>query len=218
MKLLLTSGGLANKSIIQSLTDLLNKPFNETHLAFIPTAANLEDGDKWWLINDLKICSDLKFKTIDMVDFSALPKEVWLKRLMASDVLFVEGGNTFHLNYWVNKSGFKDVLPELLKSKVYVGVSAGTIVVTPSLVLSLAEKQPLLDINETIYDEGLKLVDFLVEPHLYNSYFPKLTFEYVEKQVKNIPFSVYALDDNSAIKVDDDKIDVVSEGKWKKFN
>lgn len=218
MKLLLTSGGLMNDSIISALRDLTQKPFEELNLAFIPTAANLEAGDKWWLIEDLKICKRLKFKAIDIVDISAMPTKVWQKRLEAANLLLFEGGNTYHLMYWINKSGLKDLLPELLRTRVYVGISAGTIVATPSLILSSAEKEPLKEIGETIHDEGLGLVDFLVEPHINNKYFPELTFEYAKEQSKKISFQVYALDDNSAIKVTNNKISIISEGEWKKFN
>jgi len=120
--------------------------------------------------------------------------------------------------YWIIKSGLRNLLPKYLETEVYVGISAGTIVTTPSLILSSSEKQPLKEIGETIYDEGLGLVDFLVEPHINNSYFPELTFDYVEKKSRKIPHAIYALDDNSAIKVDRTDIQVVSEGKWKKFN
>lgn len=218
MKLLLTPGGLMNNSIISALKDLTQKPFEELNLAFIPTASNMEEGDKWWLIEDLKICKRLKFKSVDIVDISAIPRKVWQNRLEKANALLFEGGNTYHLMYWINKSGLKDILPELLKTRVYVGISAGSIVATPSLILSSAEKEPLKEIGETIYDEGLGLVDFLIEPHINNKYFPELTFEYVKKQSRKIPQQIYALDDNSAIKVVNNKISVISEGKWKKFN
>lgn len=218
MKLLLTSGGLMNSSIISALKHLTQKPFNKVNLAFIPTASNMEEGDKWWLIEDLKICKELGFKAIDIVDISALPKKVWKKRLEVADVLLFEGGNTYHLMYWINKSRLRDFLPELLESRVYVGISAGSIVATPSLILSSAEKEPLKEIGETIYEEGLGFVDFLIEPHINNKYFPELTFEHVKKQSRKISQPIYALDDNCAIKVVDKRVTIVSEGKWKKFN
>lgn len=218
MKLLLTSGGLMNDSIISALKDMAQKPFNKLNLAFVPTASNMEPGDKWWLIKDLEICNKLGLKAIDIVDISALPQQIWQNRLEKADVILNEGGNTFHLNYWIRKSGLKNVLPDLLKSRVYIGISAGTIVMTPSLILSGSEKEPLKEIGEEIYEEGLGFVDFLVEPHINNSYFPDYTFENVENQSKKIPYPIYALDDNSAIKIEGNNAEVVSEGEWKKFN
>lgn len=217
MKLLLTSGGLSNKSIITALKDLTSKPLKKLNLAYIPTASNVEEGDKWWILKDLEICKKLGFKAIDIVDISALPKKMLQKRLESSDILFFEGGNTFHLMYWINKSGLKDIIPKLLKSKIWIGVSAGTIVATSSLELSSDDKEILKEMEETIYNKGLNLVNFLVVPHANNEYFPERTFDFVEKLSKKVSLPVYALDDESAIKVINNDIEVVSEGKWKKY-
>jgi dipeptidase E len=219
MKLLLTSAGLENQSIINALKDLLQKPFSKSKVAFIPTAANLESGDKQdWFIEDLINLKELKFNSIDIVDISALPKEIWLKRLKEADILYVEGGNTYHLMHWFNKSGLSEVLPKLLKNKVYVGISAGTMVITPNIINSIEERPFIEKINETVYNEGLNLVDFMVEPHINSPWFPESTFESLEIKSKNFSSPIYCLDDNSAIKIDGDKIEIISEGNWKKFN
>jgi len=81
MKLLLTSAGITNQTILQGLDQLADRPLDQLKVAFIPTAANLEPGDKNWLIDDLRRLSFLKFKEIDIVDISALPKEIWQPRL-----------------------------------------------------------------------------------------------------------------------------------------
>jgi dipeptidase E len=218
MKLLLTSGGIRNQSIAKALEELANKPLSQLKITFIPTASNLESGNKDWLIDDLRRLSFLGFAEIDIVDVSALPQSVWEKRLKQADVLFVEGGNTYHLMYWLNQSGLSEILPEFLKSKIYVGVSAGTIVTTPSLINADFEKKPAQDIGDVIYDQGLGLVDFMIEPHVNSTYFPESNFENLEKRSKKYSYPIYGLDDNSAIKIDDNKIEVVSEGVWKKFN
>lgn len=218
MKILLTSAGLANNKIVQALQELVAKPFNELNLAFIPTAANLEAGDKWWLLDDFENCKKLGFKSFDIVDISAVPKEIWQPRIEDADIILVGGGNTFHLRYWIKKSGLQDLLPELLKTKVYMGISAGSIITTPSLILSRAEKELIESVGEEVIEEGLELVNFLIEPHINNSYFPELTFDYAKKQSENIDQTIYALDDESAIKVDGENIEVVSECEWKKFN
>lgn len=218
MKLLLTSSGLENQSIIDALSNLLQKPFSESNIAFIPTASNLEEGDKKdWLIKDLEDLKKLNFNSIDIVDVSALPKEIWLERLKQADVFFVEGGNTYHLMYWFNKSGLSEILPELLKTRVYVGVSAGTAIVNPTIIHSYKEKPLSQKINKDSSDKGLGFVDFMVEPHLNSSWFPEITLENLEKKLTDYPYSVYAIDDNSAIKIDGEKIEVVSEGVWKLF-
>lgn len=218
MKLLLTSGGLTNKSISDALFDLVGKKPEETSIVFIPTASNVEMGEKDWVINDLVNIYSQNFKSIFITDISAVPIEIWKPQLEAADVLFFEGGNTYHLMEWINKSGLKELLPELLKTKVWVGVSAGSMVTNPDLAAK---------ISQAIYDEdfdkmgevpGLNYVDFYTLPHLNSPYFPKLVEENIKNIAKRIPKKIYALDDNSAVKVNRGKIEIISQGKYLEFN
>ena len=218
MKLLLTSAGISNQSIKKALLELTGKPFSELNLVFIPTASNVIDEDKGWLIKDLIALTDFKFKSIDIVDISALPKDLWFPRMKKADVFFVEGGNTFHLMHWIEKSGLKEILPELLKTRVYVGVSAGSMVACKSLDLSMSEKLYFERLDKYEKDEGLGFVDFLIRPHLNSSDFPKVNLDFLEEMAKKLPDTFYAIDDNTAIKVVDDKFEIISEGEWKKFN
>jgi len=217
MKLLLTSAGLRNQTIVKALDELVGKPLDQLKVAFIPTAANLEEGDKGWLIDDLRRLSFLNFKEIDIVDISAVPKEIWLARLKNADVFFVEGGNTYHLMHWFNKSGLSKVLPELLKTRVYVGVSAGSMIVNPTIIHSYKEKQTFNKINKNKSDKGLSYINFMVEPHLNNHGLPEITVNNLEKKLKDYPYTVYAIDDDTAIKIDGDQLEVVTQGVWKKF-
>ena len=114
MKLLLTSGGITNKLMENEILALTKKPASKLHVAFVPTAANPEDGDKRWLIKDLQALVNMGIGTIDVVDISALPRDIWQKRLKKADVLEFGGGNTFHLLYWIKKSGLDEILKNLL--------------------------------------------------------------------------------------------------------
>ena len=125
------------------------------------------------------------------------------------------GGNTWYLMHWLNKSGLSDILPELLKTKVYVGISAGSIVTANEFSL-LHIYYP--DEDDHGQQNGLGFVDFEIRPHLNSPWFPKVAVEHLLDLTKNIKSSIYAIDDQSAIKVDGDKVEIVSEGSWKKFN
>lgn len=218
MKLLLTSAGISNKSIADTLLELAGKQFNELNLAFIPTAANVEKGDKDWLIKDLVNCQKLGFKQVDIVDISALSKDMWLPRLEEADILLFGGGNTFHLMYWVKKTGLDQLLVEMLNTKIFIGISAGSVIACKSLDMSTSEK--LYDDKPGEYnrDEGLGYVDFIVRPHLNSPYFPNVNLDNLEEFAKEFPETFYAIDDATAIKVVDENIEVISEGVWKKFN
>lgn len=212
MKLLLTSAGLSNGTIINGLKSLVNKSFNSLNLVYIPTAANVEDGDKSWLIDDLYQTKSLGFANFDILDISALSKEICESRLKNADIVMVGGGNTFHLMYWAEKMGLK----ELLINKVYVGISAGSCIAGPTIynsVQNLFEEK-----NEYNQKIGLGLVNFQFIPHLNSDYFSKIRKEYLDIAAKQITEPIYALDDQSAIVVDGDKIEVVTEGQYLTYN
>jgi dipeptidase E len=218
MKLLLTSSGITNKSIANALGELLGKPFEKSAITFIPTAANVEKGDKTWLVEDMNNLKKLGFTTFDVIDISAVGKEYWLPSFEAADVLTFSGGNTSHLLAWLEKSGAAAELPRLLKTKVYMGISAGSMVTAKTVSLS---SEGILYYEKTgIFGQikGLGFVDFEIRPHLNSPDFPKVRLEYLEKLASDSPVTFYAIDDATAIKVEDKKISVVSEGKWKKFN
>jgi dipeptidase E len=216
MKFLLTSNGLSNQSIANALFDLVGKSPEDTKIAFIPTAMNPSPNDKSWFINDLSNIEKQNFKLIDIVDISALPKEVWQPRLEVADVLFFSGGNTVHLMRWIIESGLREMLPDLLKTKVWAGISAGSMVTNPSLALSGKDKMIYYEENFGYKtEEGLGLVDFYVRPHFNSpSHFPLAKKEYLEDIAKEIPAKIYALDDMSALKVVDEKIEIISEGEY----
>ena len=218
MKLLLTSSGLTNKSIVDALFELVGKKPSDTTIAFIPTAMNVESGDKEWFVTDLYNLKKQELKCLDIVDISALPKDIWLPKLEAVDVLFFSGGNTAHLMRWIKESGLAELLPELLKTRVYAGTSAGSIVATPSLALSSRDK--IVYYEETFGygdKDGLGFVNFHFRPHLNSPHFPNVLKEYIQEIAKNIKEPIYALDDQSALKVIDNKVEIISEGEYLKL-
>jgi len=218
MRLLLTSSGNTNKSIEKALLELLGKHFNKAHIAFIPTAANVERGDKAWLVDDMNNFRKLNFISFDIVDISAVPKNIWLPSFEKADILVFGGGNVYHLLKWIKKSGLESMLPELLKTKVYVGISAGSMVTAKNFSLSRSNILYYEKNKGLKNTKGLGFVDFEVRPHLNSKWFPKVRIPFLEKLSKETPNTFYAIDDNTAVKVVDNKVSIISEGEWKKFN
>ena len=201
MKLLLTSSGITNKSIADALFDLVGKKPENTSLVFIPTASNTERGDKNWFIDDLVNLKKQNFKSIDIADISAVDEKIWKPKLEEADILFFEGGNTYHLMRWINKSGLISLLPELLKNKVYVGSSAGSMVASKDLALKISQIVYEEDLNETENMAGLNFVDFYFLPHLNSPYCEKIREDFIKETTRGMSEKIYVLDDNSALKL-----------------
>lgn len=218
MKLLLTSAGITNKSIADVLFSLVGKKAEDTSLVFIPTASNIETGDKAWLIDDLINLKNQHFKSIAIADISVVEEKVWRPQFEEADVLFFEGGNMYHLMEWINKSGLANLLPDLLQSRVYVGSSAGSMVTNKDLLLPISQIVYEEDLDKKENMKGLDYVDFYFLPHLNSEYFPKVRKKNIEATVKGMSEKVYALDDDSALKVIDGTVEIVGGGEYIEFH
>jgi dipeptidase E len=203
--------------IAQALYDLVSKSVAETRIAFIPTAAFYEEGNKDWLIDDLYCIKELGYY-VDIVEISALTKEQWLPRLESSDVLFFGGGNTYYLMHWLLNSGLNKLMNNLLKYKVYVGISAGSMVASPTLSRSDSERVYSEHFDSDNDVQGLGLVPFYVIPHLNSPHFPNVRKRSLQVMFKSSSEKIYALDDQSALKIVDREVEIVSEGQWLEFN
>ncbi len=218
MKLLLTSAGISNPTIAAALGRLAAIPNDKVHIAFIPTAANVEEGDKGWLIGDYQNLIKQGYGCIDIVDISSLPADIWHPRLEEANILIFGGGNNYHLMYWLRKSGLDKLLPELVQTRVYVGISAGSMVLSKRLLLT-ADK-PVIHENKTgkLDDSGLGWVDFYIRPHFNSPYFPQYSVEYLTNAAKTIDAPIYVIDDQTAVLVADGKEEIISEGDYLVLN
>jgi dipeptidase E len=220
MKLLLTSAGIRNTSINNALLDLLGKPIAECNALCIPTASYghpyAGPGPAWSFISGRDECpmTELGWKSLGVLELTALPsidKERWVSWVRETDVLLVNGGDALYLCHWMRESGLADLLPSL-RDKVWVGLSGGSMVMTPRIGPEFVEWKP-----PTGGDETLGIVDFSIFPHLDYPTFPENSMAHAEKWAARLPNPSYAIDDQTAIKVVDGVAEVVSEGKWKRF-
>ena len=65
--------------------------------------------------------------------------------------------------------------------------------------------------------QGAGLVDFALIPHLDHEDHPDASLANAEKWAARLPVPVYAIDDDTAIKVTGGTVEVISEGHWKLF-
>jgi dipeptidase E len=220
MKLLLTSAGISNTSIHKALVDLLGKPIAEARALFVPTAIyaipNGADLSRRVIRGSLgdPFC-ELGWKSLGVLELTALPsikQELWVPMLLETDALLVGGGDCQYLCYWMQQSGLTNLLPSLLRKTVYVGLSAGSMVITR---FGTTYRNHTLPAES---DKSLGVVDFALHPHLDHEWFPENSLANLEKLAATIPVPSYAIDDQTAIKVIDGTVEIVSEGTWKLFN
>lgn len=242
MRLLLTSSGIQNASIRDALVGLLGKPITESNALFIPTALYPFPGGPYMAWRALSgkspspMC-DLGWKSLGILELTALPsidEAAWVPTVRDADALLVGGGDPLFLANWMRRSGLADLLPTLRSEAVYVGVSAGAIAATSTFVETYPEpprgndgplkSEPIVfptpqgDIDRILVTgQGAGLVDFAVIPHLENANHPDASFANAERWAARIPAPTYAIDDQTAIKVADGTVDIVSEGQWKLF-
>ena len=218
MKLLLTSAGIKNTSIHDALVDLLGKPIADSNALCIPTAGyghpHASPERAWRFISGRESqcpMSELGWKSLGVLELTALPsidEDRWVPLVRETDVLLVNGGDALYLCRWMRESGLADLLPSLDET-VWVGLSAGSMVMTPRIGEDFVYTKPASGDDST-----LGIVDFSIFPHLG---YAENTMAAAEKWAAESAGPAYAIDDESAIRVTDGTVDVVSEGHWRLF-
>jgi len=220
MRFLLTSAGIKNTCIHNAMVDLLDKPIAESSALCIPTASYghpmAGPGAAWRFISgnepDCPMC-ELGWKSLGVLELTALPSidaALWVPMVRETDVLLVNGGDPLYLCYWMRQSGLADLLPSL--RAVYVGLSAGSMVMASNIGEDFVGWKP-----PTGGDETLGMVGFSIFPHLDHEDLPDNSMADADRWAAGMPVPGYAIDDQTAIKVTDGTVEVVSEGRWSLF-
>jgi dipeptidase E len=241
VKLLLTSSGVSNASIRGALVDLLGKPIEESTALVVPTAILPFPGGPEMAARLVRgevrtPMTDLGWRSVGLLELTALPsidRDVWSGTVRAADALLFWGGDPLYLSYWIAESGLAGLLPSL-SSTVYVGTSAGAMAASatfgetyteprtgsgrPLTTEELVFATPDGDVTRTfVTAAGAGLVDFAVIPHLDSLEHPDASLANAERWAAKLPVPTYAIDDDTALKVVDGVVDVVSEGSWRLF-
>jgi dipeptidase E len=216
VKLLLTSAGVRNPSIEAALVGLLGKPIAESTALCIPTAQYAHPwvgpGEKPWqfITGRSDGMVGLGWKSMGVLELTALPsidKDLWVPKVREADALLAAGGDVLYLAHWMRESGLADLLPTL--DTVWVGLSAGSMVLTPRVGEDFVQWRPA-----TGGDETLGLVDFAICPHVNGDDQPGNTMAEAQEWAAGIEGPAYAVDDETAFVVVDARMDLVSDGQW----
>jgi dipeptidase E len=222
VRLLLTSAGIKNASIHDALVGLLGKPIAEADALCVPTAMYghpmVGPGPgAWRFISGREpgtpMC-ELGWRSLGVLELTALPsidEGLWVPKVREADALLVAGGDALYLSHWMRQSGLADLLPSL-RGTAWVGLSAGSMVVTPRIGEDFVGWTP-----PTGGDGTLGIVDFSIFPHLDHEDLPENTMAGAERWAVGLGVPAYAIDDETAIRVADGAVEVVSEGHWRLF-
>lgn len=223
MKLLLTSGGVTNDSIRRTLEEMLGKPIADSSALFVPTAQwgqPMCSPETVWRStagtwpDDIPSPVELGWRSVGVLELTALPTIAparWMPWVRQADALLVDGGEAVYLAEWIRTSGLGDLLPEL-EDTVWVGISAGSMALTPRVGPEFVDRDPAGT------DETLGLVDFSIFPHLDYPGWTGNTTAAAHRWAAALGARAYAIDDQTAIRVVDGAVEVISEGTWELLN
>ena len=112
-----------------------------------------------------------------------------------------------YLCHWMRQFGLADLLPTLRKT-VYVGLSAGSVVMAPNIGEDFVRWKPPTGGG----DITLGMVDIAIFPHLDHEALPDNSMADAERWAAGMQVPGYAMDDQTAIQVIDGVIEIISEG------
>lgn len=179
-------------------------------VTFIPTASVVEKLGFFVKISKWKL--KRLGLIIDELDISTATYEIIDSKIKKNDFIFVAGGNTFFLLQELRRTGADKVLVrEINKGKLYIGESAGAIVVSPdigySAIMDSVEKAPGLQ-DYT----GLNLIDFYVVPHYKNWEMGKAADEIISLYANKLDLRI--ISDAQAIFIDNNKIEIKNKQQF----
>lgn len=165
MRLILSSDGLSNSKLKKEFLNLLGVDPKEASLLII---TGPQKRSHWIYINEAK--DRFVQLGIRKITIANITKEIKAKDFGKFDVILFMGGNTFYLLDRIRKTGFVSYIKNHIRSnRVYVGISAGSMIVSKSVELAGWGKEGdpnLIGLQDLT---GLGLVSLTVFPHFKSS-------------------------------------------------
>lgn len=176
-------------------------------ITYIPTASKVEKMGFFVKIGKWKL--KRLGLIVDELEISTASFETIVNKLTKNDFIYVTGGNTFFLLQELRRTGADKVLVKEIKSgKLYIGESAGAIIVAPDIGYSTEMDHPEKASGLTDYS-GLELIDFYVVPHYKNWEMGKSAERIIEMYSKSLELKV--INDNQAILIDGNSVKILDK-------
>lgn len=218
-KFLLTSNGICNKSLENTLLKLAGGDFSDKNFLFILTAQNPKITDKSRLVDYLVEFKNLWFKTLDIIDIAIPEIKIIQEKIKIADVICFSGWDTIYLKTKLYEKKFLQDFEKFFDGKIIIGISAGSIVWGRNIKWeSDIKKLENLWVQGIYNNDEYNLFDFIFIPHFNSANFPHHSESALEEVSKTKKELIYALDDQSALLIDGEKKEVISEGEFVIFN
>ena len=221
--MLLTSDGVLDGPVRDALVDLLGKPVAECRTVVVLDAMLPFPGDKSGMLDHLQRYRALGWAECDVLTLFSGPPAGIESRLRSADVIFCYGGTNHWLAHAWRRSGLAPVLRELLDEKVYIGLSAGSMIFSrlhQAAVGALDDQAEVGMLQLESVGPALPLFDWFVLTHLGAPSFPHATDEWAQRTAARLGGPVWFIEDGTALLVRDPAEDpeVVSNGHWLRFD
>lgn len=189
---------------VSALLPQLEPDIEGKTVAYIPTASAVEKLGFFVKLGKRRL-KKLGL-IVNELDVATAPYGVICEALESCDCIYVAGGNTFFLLQELRRTGADTLLAGAVSAgKLYIGESAGAIVVAPDIGYS-AEMDDAGKAPELTSYAGLDLVDFSVVPHLRNWELGKAAERIVERYSSEL--DLRAITDDQAIFVRGDATEI----------
>ena len=171
MKLFLASEA-KHPTSIRELKKFIGTGYKNKKVVYIPTAANGEYYGSWKGGGSIQTARKLfpNLKVIELEDYLYIDI---IKEVKQSDILWIAGGMTGYLMYWIRRIKLDKVLPEILNSStIYIGSSAGSMICAKTLYSAewyIGEEEPGVSLMH-----GFGFIDFEIYPHYEDKLLPKI--------------------------------------------
>lgn len=195
------------KDVAPLLFDFVKEDIKGKTVTFIPTAS-VNEKVKFYVGSARKAFEKMGV-IVDELELTTATNEEILNKLKRNDYIYVSGGNTFFLLQELKRTGAdKIILDEINSGKLYIGESAGSIIVSPNIeyVKDMDDCKVASDLNTL---EGLSAIDFYPVPHYTNFPFAKAVERIIAKYESKM--NLYPINNSQAILVEGNDIQVVSK-------
>lgn len=189
------------------LSDFAGESLKGKRVTFFPTASAVEE------VTHYVEAAEEAFHQLGMhletVQIAEQSTEEITKMMEQNDVMYVSGGNTFYLLQELRKHRLDDVLKEEInKGKLYIGESAGSIIMAPSIeyISVMDDRQKAAELSSC---QGFNEISYYPVPHMYNTYLGEAAQQIMEQFEQTL--DLCPLTDEQALLITGEQAEVKSD-------